>query len=200
MDDGSTNSGLYRHLLNVIATRTMESRHHRLMTTNWDYLLQREVDAWVERNQPGLAPRFLSTNSMVYHFNGSVEPGDFQNRSPFLLETDCAEFRTGTHEANRAFGDLLWSTLVVIVGMSFECNIDRGLLAALRAHEDNLPIGSATFIIVEPSPEAMERTSASLATCFPRARGIRVPIGFGSWLRAGLPELTDRILWPEQLC
>lgn len=163
------------------------------MTTNWDYLLQRELDSWIDANCLGYAPRFLSTHGTVYHFNGSVEPGNFQNRSPFLLETDSAEFRQSTFEANHAFNLLLWSTLVVIVGMSFECSIDRGLLGALRANEDNVPLGSALFIIVEPAIDRLDQTYSILANCFPRAGGIRIKKGFGEWVNEGMPELSGRI-------
>lgn len=183
----------YRRLLDIMATRTLDHGHHRLMTTNWDYLLQRDLSNWVEANQPGWAPKFLSTHGSVYHFNGSAEPGDFKNRSPFMLETDSADVRRATYEANQAFEYLLWSDLVVIVGMSFECQTDRGLLAALRVHEDNVPIGTALFLIVEPHKETLESTYAKLAACFPRAGGLRVHSGFAEWVDSGMPELVGKI-------
>jgi hypothetical protein len=183
----------YYRLLDIMAAKTVAEGHHRLITTNWDYLLQRDVLDWVETNTPGLAPRFLSTHATVYHLNGSAEPSDSQNRSPFMLETDAAHFRKATFEANHAFNLLLWSTLIVIVGMSFECDMDRGLLAALKAHEDNAPIGSALFVIVEPNKEALESTYAKLAHCFPRAGGIRVNRGLKEWIDSGMPELVPRL-------
>jgi hypothetical protein len=140
----------YTRLLDTMASSTLDGGHHRLITTNWDYLLQRDLNNWINANNQGCAPRFLSTHGTVYHLNGSVEPGDFQNRSPSLLETDSASVRNKTYEANKALNYLLWSNLIVIVGMSFECDMDRGLLATLRAHEDDLPIGSALFVVVEP--------------------------------------------------
>ena len=73
----------YRRLLDIMASSTVDQGHHRLITTNWDYLLQRELNDWINKNGQGYAPRFLSTHGMVYHLNGSAEPGDFQNRSPF---------------------------------------------------------------------------------------------------------------------
>lgn len=90
----------YRRLLNLMANRTIAGGHHRLITTNWDFLLQLEVDAWIRANQPGYAPRFLSTNSYVFHLNGTAEPGKSPKRSPFLLETDDANYRKQSHEAN----------------------------------------------------------------------------------------------------
>lgn len=183
----------YRQLLDIMASRTVAEGHHRLLTTNWDYLLQREVHDWIAENSPGYAPRFLSTHGMVYHLNGSAEPGEFQNRSPFMLETDAANIRKSTFEANQALNLLLWSTLVIIVGMSFECDMDRGLLATLRAHEDNTPIGNATFVIVEPNIATLDSTYAKLAHCFPRAGGIKVNLGLAEWINKGMPELVPRL-------
>jgi hypothetical protein len=183
----------YRRLLDFMSTKTVAEGHHRLLTTNWDYLLQRDVLDWVGTNTPGYAPRFLSTPGTVYHLNGSVERGNFQNRSPFLLETDTPSVRKSTFEANQALNLLLWSTLVVVVGMSFECDMDRGLLATLREHEDNVPIGSALFVIVEPNKETVESTYAKLAYCFPRARGITVNKGFVEWMDSGMIELVPRL-------
>ena len=187
------NSTPYRRLLDIMASNTIDQGHHLLLTTNWDYLLQRDVKGWINANRPGYAPRFLSTHGMVYHFNGSVEPGDFQNRSPFMLETDSPSVRNATYEANQALTYLLWSNLVIIVGMSFECDMDRGLLATLRAHEDNTPIGSALFVVVEPNRETLESTYAKLAYCFPRAGGIRVNSGLAEWIENGMPELCQKI-------
>ena len=183
----------YCRLLDMMATRTVDQGHHRLMTTNWDSLLQRDLNNWVEANRPGWAPRFRSTHGSVYHFNGSAEPGEFKNRSPFMLETDSASVRKATYEANQAFEYLLWSDLIVIVGMSFECQTDRGLLAALRTHEDNVPIGSALFLIVEPHKETLESTYAKLAACFPRAGGLRVHSGFSEWIDSEMLELVGKI-------
>ncbi len=186
----------YRRLLKIMAESTVDEGHHRLMTTNWDYLLQRELNSWIDANQPGYAPRFLSTHGTVYHFNGSVEPGEFQNRSPFTLETDNASSRRATYEANQAFNLLLWSTLIVIVGMSFECDPDKGLLGALRMHEDNVPIGAAIFFVVDPCKDTLENTFAMLAACFPRAGGVRVNMGLAEWIDAGMPELVGHIFQP----
>lgn len=183
----------YRRLLDIMARKTVDEGHHRLLTTNWDYLLQRDVLDWIDANRPGYAPRFLSTHGMVYHLNGSVEPGEFQNRIPFMLETDSASARKAAYEANQALNYLLCSTLVVVVGMSFECDMDRGLLATLRHHEDNVPLGSALFIIVEPNGVTLESTYAKLAYCFPRAGGMRVNKGLSEWIDSGMPELVPRL-------
>ncbi len=193
MDMPSVHASSYRRLLDIMATQTVGQGYHRLITTNWDYLLQREVDDWIGANQPGYVPEFLKPEGMVIHLNGSIEPGNFQNRSPFLLETDSSEFRKAAVEANKAFSKILWSNLIVIVGMSFECDIDKGLLAALKTNEDNMPIGSAVFVVVDPMEESLKKTITRLAACFPRARGLRVQKRLEDWIDKGMPELAGHI-------
>ncbi len=80
--------------------------------------------------------------------------------------------------------------------MAFECNTDRGLLGAVRSHEDNLPIGQALFIVVDPSEETLKTTFSRLAACFPRADGLPVNMGLAEWLDVGMPELSGRIFCP----
>lgn len=189
----SVHASSYRRLLDIVATQTVSKCYHRLITTNWDYLLQREVDDWIGENLPGYVPEFLKPDGMVTHLNGSIEPGDFQNRSPFLLETDSSDFRKAAVEANKAFNKLLWSNLIVIVGMSFECDIDKGLLATLKIHEDNMHIGLALFVVVDPIEESLEKTIIRLAACFPRARVLRVQKRLEDWIDEGMPELVGRI-------
>lgn len=109
------------------------------------------------------------------------------------METDAPSDRKSTFEANQALTLLLWSTLVIVVGMSFECDMDRGLLATLRAHEDSTPIGQAYFVIVEPNGKTLESTHAKLVDCFPRANGIKVNKGFAEWIDSGMPQLVPRL-------
>ena len=81
--------------------------------------------------------------------------------------------------------------------MSFECDMDKGLLAVLRATEDNLPIGSTLFFVVEPSAETLKATSKKLVTCFPRASVIQVRKGLGEWMCEEAPELVNQIFMVE---
>ncbi|MCW5784855.1 MAG: hypothetical protein KIT39_16190, partial [Nitrospirales bacterium] len=73
MDQPSVHLRAYRYLMDFFPTKMMDKSHHRLITTNWDYLLQRQVERWIQHNAGGVAPRFLSTHGTVYHLNGSVE-------------------------------------------------------------------------------------------------------------------------------
>jgi hypothetical protein len=183
----------YQKLLNFMANRTINKGCHSLITTNWDYLLQIEVDRWIETNQPGNSPKFLKTNSSVLHLNGTIEPNCCLNRSPFLLETDNADYRRNSIEANIAFNMLLWSKLVVIVGMSFECDIDKGLLAALYVHQDNIPLGEALFIVVDPCLDTLDKTGKKLKLCFPESNQILVNCGLEEWIDLNMPELCGQI-------
>lgn len=183
----------YRRLLDTMEERTVESGNHVFLTTNWDFLLEREILSWVGEHHPGDAPRFSRNSQLVYHFNGTTEDRCAPLGSPFLLETDSAAVRRETFEADEALGRLLWSNLVVVVGMSFECQSDRGLLAALRVHEDNLPIGSGLIIVVEPFRAALDATRERLAAYFPRARVVAVQTGLGEWIDSEMPELRGNI-------
>jgi hypothetical protein len=147
----------------------------------------------VDAHHPGDAPRFSRNSQLVYHFNGTAEHRYVPLGSPFLLETDSAAVRRETFEANEALGRLLWSELIVVVGMSFECQSDRGLLAALRVHEDNLPIGSSLIVVVEPSRATLDATRKRLAAYFPRARLVPVQTGLGEWIDSEMPELRGNI-------
>jgi len=185
----------YRRLLNLMAQSTGYSNYHNLITTNWDYLLQLEVNAWIKRNQPGHAPHFLGTH--VYHLNGTVEPSESINRSPFLLETYSASYRKQSYEANKAFNSLLWSSLVVIIGMSFECDSDNGLLAALHANEDNIPLGEALFVVIDPCGENLDNVGRKLSQYFPRAGQQLMNCGLDEWIDSDMLELKGRILTPS---
>jgi hypothetical protein len=77
--------------------------------------------------------------------------------------------------------------------MSFECDTDRGLLGALRKYEDDMPIGGAHFVIVDPNERSLCATYGKLAHCFPHGSGTKVKMGLAEWLDAGTPELVGRI-------
>ena len=155
----------YKEFISLLSLNANENHCHNLLTTNWDFLLQRELDNWIKGNQPGFTPKFLGTHSSIFHLNGTVESNYTKNRSPFLLEVDDAEYRKETVEANIAFHKILWSNILVFVGMSFECSIDRGLLSVLNYHEDNLPFGEAIIFIVEPNEVILNQNVANMGEC-----------------------------------
>ena len=69
----------------------------------------------------------------------------------------------------------------------------KSLMGALKNHEDNCPIGNAGFIVVDPCREALDRTFAILAKCFPRASGCRVEKGLSEWIDDGMTELVGSV-------
>ena len=78
-------TGPYKELLDLLANRTCFEWNHQFVTTNWDYLFQREID----NLQLKVKPKWL-LDSGALHLNGSAEDwGDPSRRSKFLLETDA---------------------------------------------------------------------------------------------------------------
>jgi len=164
MNASHINVSPYKELLSILSKKTDPDWRHMFITTNWDYLLQREISnlALVEK------PRWLS-NSHVYHINGTVENlHDNSQRSPFLLESDEPERRVQTTEANEAFDHMSIGQTFVVIGMSFECEMDKFLLASLNRIEDDMPIGSSNWFIINPNTEAMNKTAQSIKNALPR--------------------------------
>lgn len=170
MDRPSVNSADIRYLLHVLSTRTVPPWRHLFITTNWDFLLQREVLALGHTVQPP-----WSAETHVYHLNGKVEelPNN-QNRSLFLLETDAAEQRVSTIEANIAFDKIVWNKTFVVVGMSFECKADKFLLNSLGRIQADLPIGESEWIIINPDSTVLAESCGRIQRALPHAN-IRTP-------------------------
>jgi hypothetical protein len=142
---------------------------HLFLTTNWDFLLQREVLSFLPDE---FVPVWLST-SHVFHINGTVEKlTDQPLRSPFLLTEDPESQRTNSVEANTAFGKMIWETTFVVVGMSFECATDKFLLYHLNRVEDDLPIGESRWIIVNPDPGTLAAASARIEAALPLSNSL----------------------------
>jgi len=159
--------------------------HHQFVTTNWDYLLQREI---VEM---GLSadPHWLSETG-VYHINGSVEElGAINYRSDFLLETDLASMRKQTVEANDAFNHVLWSRYFIIIGMSLSCEMDRSFFYAISRHQDNLPIGESDWLIVNSSQDSLDMVASHIQAAIPRADISVLKVDFGAWVNGPMKEL-----------
>jgi hypothetical protein len=180
-----------RRFLDFIWKRTVNGWHHLLVTTNWDYLLQREIDRAFPEVSPW--PRIKE----VFHFNGTVQDlrddptatSSLPRRSSFLLEDDPAEQRAQTVEGNLAFNQIIWADVFVVVGMSFECQTDRFLLRHLNAVRDHVPIGKSLWVIVNPDRPALACVCSRIQQALPRARIVPVCRTFTEWCRAAFPEL-----------
>ena len=177
----------HRNFLRILDHRTVPGAVHALITTNWDGLLEMALESiW-----PGVHPGIWLDNMYVAHINGRIEriPRSAAG-SPFLLEEDRGTVRTPTVEANNALGRILWSDVVVVVGMSFECEQDKFLLKAIKQHEDNLPAGEATWIVVNSNLADLGKATRLLRHHLLRANVVSVELTFQDWVRAGLPELV----------
>lgn len=106
----TVNSAVIKRFLGVLSTHTAPKWRNRFITTNWDYLLQREIQSMnLEVQPPWMA------NSHVFHLNGTVEElEDNSCRSPFLLEEDPASQWCFTPEANIIYNQMLWDHAFVV--------------------------------------------------------------------------------------
>lgn len=185
MDKPSIDCTVIRSLFALLSAHTNQGWHHRFITTNWDYLLQREI---LNLRQPVL-PSWL-VNSHVFHLNGTIENlPDNSNRSPFLLEEDSGTQRINTVEANIVYNQMIWNRHFVVVGMSFECETDQFLLKALGRVEDDLPIGESSWIVVNPNSTALNVSCQRIAHVLPHASVIPVSATLSDWLQSGTQEL-----------
>ena len=187
MDLTSVDVSVITRLLRLLGNHMEPKWRNRFITTNWDWLLQREILALDFDVQPDWL-----AESHVFHLNGTVEELDFKPyRSPFLLEEDPANQRTSAPEANIAFTHMSWDRTFVVVGMSFECETDKFLLTALNHVEDDLPIGESTWIVVNPDSTVLASSCSSIASALPRASVQCVCDDFTGWIDSDLPELQE---------
>jgi hypothetical protein len=184
----STASTTDIHLfLDLLANRTVSPWQHRFHTTNWDFLLQREILALGHK----ILPKWCA-ETHVYHLNGTVEDlPDNSRRSVFVLESDPPHARVATTEVNIAYNNFIFSKTFVVVGMSFECEVDRYLLSALNRVEDDLPIGESFWIVLNPNTDALSATCDRLQAALPRAKIVGNAKTFRAWLDAQVPELQS---------
>ncbi len=187
MNQRYINTTPYKSFLQILSSNTVSPWRHQFITTNWDYLLQREMHALDLQN----LPKWLA-DSHVDHLNGTVEIlEDNSNRSPFLLEEDPLRMRVSSVEANVAFGQMIWERLFVVVGMSFECQMDKFLLSSLNKVEDNLPIGESKWLIVNPDQIALEQSAERIKQAMPRATVATIKEKFDVWVNNRMPQLTN---------
>jgi len=175
-----------RSFLSQLASGTNRRWRHGFLTTNWDTLLEETID---ELNLTEVPP-WLS-DSTVFHFNGSIDQPTNDYRSPFLLETDEPSQRYQTAEANKAFAKLMWATHVVVVGMTFNCPMDKLLLDEFNTIQDDLPVGGSHWIIVNRNSESVIAVAERIRTTFPNALITRMNKEFEKWVQEGLPPLGE---------
>ena len=174
-----------QNLLQMLSENTVAPWRHLFLTTNWDDLLQRKVQ---EQNYPVQPAWFANTH--VYHLNGTIEELiDNQHRSPFLLETDPVEQRMSSPEANIAFENIIGDQTFVVVGMSFECEMDRFLLRSLARVQDDYPIRESTWIIINPDADELAAVEEKIRAALPHSEVWPVAKTFHSWLCTKVPEL-----------
>lgn len=177
-----------RIFLDLLAQHTVSPWRHQFHTTNWDFLLQRQILALGHKVQPAWC-----AETHVYHLNGTVEDlPDNSRRSMFVLESDPSGARVATIEGNIAYTKFIWSQTFVVVGMSFECEVDKYLLKALKRVEDDLPIGESFWIVLNPNAETLSATCDRLRAALPRATVVGSVTTFRAWLDSGAPELQSR--------
>jgi len=187
MDSAKVTTEPYRQFLYLLGNHTVEGWRHSFVTTNWDYLLQKEI------NNLGLTilPSWLSS-SHVYHINGTVEDlEDNSNRSPFILEDDGPEQRIQTVEGNTAFTKMIWGQIFVVIGMSFECKADKFLLSSLNKIEDDLPIGESIWLIINPNEIVLNQSAQRIQRALPQARVCVLKEKFDGWVQNKMPELKN---------
>lgn len=182
----------YSQLLTVLVQGNSPNSHHRFVTTNWDSLLQREVD----KAYPKVCPEWLESTH-VFHLNGTVDDRpDKSRRSCFLLESDPIGTRVAKLESNLALASILWSDSFVVVGMSFECETDNSLLTALG--KATLPVEASRWIVVNPVASALDGVRANLEFKLPGASVVPVRRGLADWVADGLPELRENGILKSQ--
>jgi hypothetical protein len=136
--------------LRSLSGRTRDNWRHLFLTTNWDFLLQSEINKFV----PDVVPRWLR-DSHVFHLNGTIEvQAGNSRRSEFVLPEDQA--RTPSLEFSIALSKMEWGRTFVVVGMGFECEADRGLFSFLNQVKEMLPSGESDWVIVNPFQAALD--------------------------------------------
>jgi len=187
MESSKIDTSPYNKFLNHLRNRTNENWRHRFVTTNWDCLLESEIDNLNLK----VLPEWMA-DSHVYHINGTVE--NYPNQafgSPFLLEEDRHSEREPTPEADIIFNKMVWDTRFVVVGMSFECEMDRFLLGSINRVEDDLPIGNSAWLVLNPDKAVLDISSSRIATALPRSKVYTKAIGFNEWLDEGMVPLVE---------
>jgi len=187
MDAPGVNRAPIRDFLQFLSKRTRDRWRHRFLTTNWDFLLQQEIDQFVPDGVP--VPRWLGNNSHVFHLNGTVEVRpDNSHRSEFVLREDSE--RNLSTEVNIALSEMVWGSTFVVVGVSFECKPDKALFNILNS--DMLPIGKSNWIIVNPCQTDLDNARDLINCKLPQANVTPVPHTLTDWRETQFLQLKER--------
>jgi len=182
-----SNVPIYKELLLNLASYTSKNWQHLFCTTNWDYLLQREID----RLFPEKKPPWLNDN-LVFHLNGTVEPHSEDSvftRQSILLPDDPLDYRKRTIETNIAFTKIFAQKMFVVVGMSLNYEIDRILPPIIEYINDGINFGPK-WLIVNKCKNDFNLVDRYIKDTI---RGVtllrREEITFEKWLKNGMQEL-----------
>jgi hypothetical protein len=174
-------------LLTELAERTCPEKYHCFFTTNWDELLEREIDAKLGL---GENPRRWLPDTHVFHLNGTLEAQN-DRRSPILTERDAANARTPSLEFNMAIAEAIWCQRFIVVGLSFACPTDRAFLGFLRSIKDEVPAGWSRWVVVNPDEATAREVAGRILGALPKSR-VRLALAtFEDWLSSGMLELVD---------
>jgi hypothetical protein len=187
----------YKQLLAELAHRTVPGWEHLFLTTNWDRLLQREIDALGLTRAPPWMPE-----THVFHLNGAVEnlpeSDGIRRRVPILLETDTAADRISSVEFERAVQFIQWRKHFVVVGMSFACPTDQAFLCLLHRYHDSHPMGFSRWLVVNREAESAQKVAELIQSALPNAQVESRATLFEDWIKEGMPPLVAwEILEPE---
>jgi len=75
--------------------------------------------------------------------------------------------------------------------MSFECEMDKSLLAALGCVGDDMPIGESTWVVVNRNSRALKLSCSRIGEILPDASVVPVCSDFASWVENRMPELVE---------
>ncbi|MEE8387872.1 MAG: hypothetical protein V3R65_04785, partial [Acidiferrobacterales bacterium] len=79
----------------------------------------------------------------------------------------------------------------IVVGMSFECGMDKYLLACINHLKKDLSVCSGKWLIVNSNPKALNRASESIQAALPKASIYKLEKKFEEWVGKKLPELVE---------
>lgn len=177
--------GPYYDLLSILSGHTETNWKHLFITTNWDYLLEREISRFKFK----VLPKWLR-ETYVFHLNGSIQQKQQENSSQFLLETDSYRIRKSKFEVNKALGYMIGEKLFVIIGMSFECEMDKAFIIYLATSKDFVPSRDASWVILDPNDTSLDNLNFRFNRLFPVANIIPINKGFQNWIKNGMTELA----------